>query len=153
MGEAPTFGFTLDHVELFVPDRVQAASWYERVLGCRPIAGTEEWAHHPQGPLMVSPDGGRTKLALFAGEPQGDRPTAGFHRVAFRLGGAEWLAFVDRLTGLGVGDGNAGPRIVDHGAAWSAYFTDPFGHRLEVTTYEVEAVRQAVPRGRPDSGA
>jgi catechol 2,3-dioxygenase-like lactoylglutathione lyase family enzyme len=82
-----TGGFTLDHVEFFVPDRAEAAAWYARVLGCVPVLGTEHWAADPGGPLMVSPDGGRTKLALFTGEPQG-------------------------------------------------HFTDPYGHRLEVTTYD-----------------
>ena len=135
--------FTLDHVELFVPDRTHAADWYARVLGCRPVPGTEAWATHPQGPLMISPDEGRTKLALFAGEAQGSRPTAGFHRVAFRLDGAEWLAFVARLPELSLTEGGGEARIVDHTGAWSVYFTDPFGHRLEVTTYEVDLVRQA----------
>ena len=92
---------------------------------------------------MISPDEGRTKLALFAGEPQGSRPTAGFHRVAFRLPGAEWLAFVARLTELGLVEGSSGARVVDHTEAWSVYFTDPFGHHLEVTTYDADLVRQA----------
>jgi catechol 2,3-dioxygenase-like lactoylglutathione lyase family enzyme len=143
------FSFTLDHVELFVPDRAQAAEWYGRVLGCRPVPGTEEWATHPQGPLMVSPDSGRTKLALFAGEPQGSRPTAGFHRVAFRLSGAEWLAFVARLPELDLREGGRLPRVVDHASAWSVYFTDPFGHHLEVTTYEAEVVRRSATSPEP----
>jgi catechol 2,3-dioxygenase-like lactoylglutathione lyase family enzyme len=143
MTESRVFSFTLDHVELFVPDRTQAAEWYGRVLGCRPVPGTEEWASHPQGPLMVSPDGGRTKLALFAGEPQGSRSTAGFHRVAFRLSGAEWLTFLARLPEHDLREGDRTARVVDHGGAWSVYFTDPFGHHLEVTTYEAEVVRQA----------
>jgi hypothetical protein len=92
---------------------------------------------------MVSPDGGRTKLALFAGEPQGRRPTAGFHRVAFRLAGAEWLAFAARLPELGLAEGGGSARVVDHTGAWSVYFTDPFGHHLEVTTYDADLVRQA----------
>jgi catechol 2,3-dioxygenase-like lactoylglutathione lyase family enzyme len=143
MSKDHAFNFTLDHVELFVPDRAQGAEWYARVLGCRPVPGTEAWATHPQGPLMLSPDGGRTKLALFAGEPQGRRPTAGFHRVAFRLAGPEWLAFVARLPELGLGEGSAAARVVDHTGAWSVYFTDPFGHHLEVTTYDADLVRQA----------
>lgn len=92
---------------------------------------------------MISPDGGHTKLALFEGEPQGERATAGYHRVAFRLAAAEWMAFTDHLTDLKIGESGTTGRIVDHGAAWSVYFSDPYGHRLEVTTYEVEAVRRA----------
>jgi len=141
MSDGEILQFTLDHVELFVPDRAQAADWYARVLGCRPVHGTEQWAAHPQGPLMLSPDGGRTKLALFSGEPQGSRPTAGFHRVAFRLSGEEWLVFIARLTELGIGEGTAAARVVDDVGACSVYFTDPFGHHLEVTTYDDEVVR------------
>ena len=143
MSESHASSFTLDHVELFVPDRRQAADWYARVLACLPIPGTERWADDPRGPLMLSPDGGRTKLALFVGEPQGSRPTAGFHRVAFRLGGREWLAFVERLAELDLAEGANAARVVDHREAWSVYFTDPFGHHLEVTTYDAELVRQA----------
>lgn len=135
-------GLTIDHVELFVPDRRAAAEWYARVLGCRPLGGTEQWAAHPDGPLMISPDGGRTKLALFTGEPQGNRITAGFHRVAFGASATEWLAFVDRLEDLHAKEGGTAPRTVDHGGAWSVYFSDPYGHHLEVTTYDAEAVRQ-----------
>lgn len=143
MSEDQALSFTLDHVELFVPDRAEAAAWYGRVFACRALPGTEAWARHPQGPLMISPDGGRTKLALFTGEPQGGRPTAGFHRVAFRLSGAEWLAFLARLPGLGLAEEGGAARVVDHTEAWSVYFTDPFGHHLEVTTYDADLVRQA----------
>ena len=31
--------------------------------------------------------------------------------------------------------------VVDHNLAYSIYFCDPYGHRLEVTTYEHDAVR------------
>ena len=92
---------------------------------------------------MISPDEGRTKLALFAGEPHGGRPTAGFHRVAFRLSGEEWLAFVARLSALGLGEDRQAPRVVDHTGAWSVYFRDPWGHHLEVTTYDADVVREA----------
>jgi hypothetical protein len=33
--------------------------------------------------------------------------------------------------------------VRDHGAAWSVYFCDPYGHRLEITTYEVTPNRTA----------
>lgn len=88
---------------------------------------------------MISPDGGRTKLALFIGEVQGSRPIAGFHRVAFRVSATEFLAFTARMAGLGLKDA----RVMNHGGVWSVYFSDPWGHRLAVTTYEVDPVRAA----------
>jgi len=131
----------IDHVELFVPDRHQAAAWYEQVLGLTIVGGYEHWAADARGPLMISSDGGRTKLALFQGEPQAARATAGFHRVAFSVGAADFAKFLDRLPALALADHEG--RIVtavdvkDHTGAHSLYFCDPYGHRLELTTYEV----------------
>ena len=31
-------------------------------------------------------------------------------------------------------------QVVDHGRAYSLYFCDPYGNRIEITTYEYEAV-------------
>jgi catechol 2,3-dioxygenase-like lactoylglutathione lyase family enzyme len=135
----------IDHVELFVPDRREAAKWYQRVLGLEVIPEYEHWESDPQGPLMISNDGGDTKLALFTGTPQGSRATAGFHLVAFRLNAADFGSFLERVGQLELVD-HRGRRVTaalvsDHGAAWSMYFNDPFGHRLEVTTYEYDQVK------------
>lgn len=135
----------IDHVELFVPDRREAARWYEETLGLAVLSQHEHWAEHPQGPLMVSSDGGGTMLALFTGEPQGGRPTAGFHRVAFRVDGPGFFQFQERARRHPVRD-EAGNEVRDlqprdHGKAFSFYFCDPWGHRLEVTTYDAEYVR------------
>ena len=123
----------IDHVELFVQDRHEAARWYRDVLGLEILDGYREWADDPRGPLMVSGDGGATKLALFSGEPQGERPTAGFHLVAFRLGAQEFLAFLDRLPALRLSD-HRGRDVtrdlaVDHDKSFSA-FPRSGGHRL-----------------------
>jgi hypothetical protein len=50
---------------------------------------------------------------------------------------------VARLPALGLQESGGAVRVVDHGSAWSVYFSDPHGHRLEVTTYEAEVVRRA----------
>ena len=138
----------IDHVELFVPDRQEAARWYREVLGLEVLPGYREWFDDPRGPLMISSDGGTTKLALFTGEPQGDRQTAGFHLVAFRLDAREFLAFLEKLPALRLRDHlerNVTRDLVkDHDQALSLYFSDPWGHRLELTSYEHEAVRAAL---------
>jgi catechol 2,3-dioxygenase-like lactoylglutathione lyase family enzyme len=64
----------IDHVEMFVPDRYEAAKWYDAILGLHILSDYEEWARDPGGPLMISSDNGNTKLALFTGEPPGERP-------------------------------------------------------------------------------
>ena len=135
----------IDHVELFVPDRREAAKWYQRALGLEVVPEYEHWASDPRGPLMISSDGGDTKLALFEGTPQGSRETAGFHLVAFRMDAENFLGFLDRLSSLELmnhrGQRVTGAMVSDHTAAWSVYFNDPYGHRLEVTTYEYDQVK------------
>lgn len=138
----------IDHVEVFVPDRHEAATWFRHVLGCEILQEYAEWSEDPRGPLMISPDGGRTKLALFRGEPQGARPTAGFHLVAFRVNGPAFIEFLTRASDLGLKNARGEPvtpeSAVDHGKAYSVYFSDPYGHRLEVTSYADEAIRQVL---------
>ena len=139
----------IDHVEFFVPDRHEAARWYERTLGLSPVAAYVHWAEDPHGPLMISSDSGSTKLALFTGEPRRARPTAGFHLVAFRVDGPGFLSFLEHVRTHPVHN-DAGDEIRslsprDHAQAFSVYFNDPWGHRLEVTTYQAEWVRGRIP--------
>ncbi len=140
----------IDHVEFFVPRRRQAAAWYARVLGLEVVPEYEHWAEDPGGPLMISSDGGSTKLALFRGAPQGDRETAGFHLVAFRVGAVGFIEFLRRVPELDLVDHLerqvTADLASDHGKAFSIYFCDPYGHRLELTTYDHEAVRSALKR-------
>ena len=146
----------IDHVELFVPDRYEAADWYGRVLGLRIVEEFEHWAANPRGPLMLATAAGGTKLALFEGAPQNTRPTAGFHRVAFLVGAEGFVAFLGRLDEEALTD-DSGRRlttdsVVDHQQAYSIYFSDPYGHRLELTTYDHEATRAAIARYRRSAG-
>ena len=138
----------IDHVELCVPDRYEAAEWYQRILGLEVVPGYQEWAADQRGPLMISSDDGNTKLALFEGEPQASRPAAGFHLVAFRVNAGDFMDFLQRLTDHPLKDHQGRPvtsdAVVDHQKAYSVYFSDPYGHQLEVTTYEYEATRAAL---------
>lgn len=141
----------IDHVELFVPDVEEAAQWYEGTLGLTVVEAFREWADGG-GPLMLSSDGGATKLALFAGEPQDGQPSRGYRRLAFETGADGFRAFVEETaSALLVFDRDAaridGVDPVDHGLSFSAYFHDPYGNPLEITTYEHEAVRIALDSG------
>jgi catechol 2,3-dioxygenase-like lactoylglutathione lyase family enzyme len=139
----------IDHVELFVPDRYEAAGWYERVLGLQILRECEEWAASG-GPLMISSDGGSTKLALFEGRPApaSGTLTAAFHRVAFRVSGGGFAEFLRRLPDLALRDSRQQTvtvaSVVDHRQAYSIYFDDPYGHLLEVTTYDYEETSAAL---------
>lgn len=128
----------LDHVELVVPDRYEAAQWYERTLGLSIQRAYEFWAEEG-GPLVISSDGGATKLALFEGDPR-SAPTP--RRVAFRVDGAGFLRFLDRIERLELEGTDGGhvvrSDVVDHDVSFSIYFRDPYGTPLEVTTYEYD---------------
>ena len=138
----------IDHVELFVPDRYEAADWYQRVLGLEILAEYRHWSADSGRPLMISSDHGGTKLALFEGQAQGSRPTAGFHLVAFRVDAAGFAEFLRRVQDLQARDHSdrlvTSDSVVDHEKAYSVYFSDPYGHHLEVTTYDYEATREAL---------
>ncbi|WP_420631861.1 VOC family protein [Candidatus Leptofilum sp.] len=133
----------IDHVELFVPDQYEAAQWYADVLGLHIIPEFEFWAK--DGPLMLTTANSNTKLALFQGEPKGNRPTAGHHRVAFGVDGAGFMQFLARLEEIVVynqqNERLTRERVVDHGLAWSIYFCDPYGHLYEITTYDYDLVK------------
>ena len=129
----------IDHVELFVPDRYRAAQWYAHTLGLQIVPECEIWAVDG-GPLMISSDGGSTKLALFEGQPVAGTQTTAFRRVAFRVNAGGFQEFVRRLPELALTDARGrsvtAGSVVDHRQAYSIYFDDPYGHQLEVTTYD-----------------
>ena len=138
----------IDHVELFVPDRDEAADWYKRTLGLEIVPGYQRWAADPRGPLMISSDEGSTKLALFERQPQVPDAASGWHLVAFRVDADGFIEFVKRLADRPLIDDQERAvtvdSVADHDKAFSVYFIDPYGHRLEVTTYEYEATRAAL---------
>jgi catechol 2,3-dioxygenase-like lactoylglutathione lyase family enzyme len=134
----------IDHVELEVPDRYAAARWYQTVLGFEICREFEPWAEATRGPLMISTDGGETKLALFEGQPQGLERPIGIRRIAFRIRGDDFVKLIEELDAL-KGDGAVDrSEIADHEKSFSVYFSDPYGNQLEVTTYDYEAVRAKV---------
>jgi hypothetical protein len=87
---------------------------------------------------MISSDGGATKPAPFEGRPAtGGEPT-GYSRVAFRVDGAGFPALADRLPALSILSSAGRADVVDHDCSFSVYFSHPYGHRCEVTTYDCE---------------
>ena len=136
----------IDHVELTVPSRFEAAKWYSQVLGLEIIDELKFWADDPNGPLMIATPSGDTKLALFRGESEGSIPGNGFHLVAFRTDAENFLSFLDELASLDLKDckGQAVNRhsVANHKQAFSIYFCDPWQNQLEITCYENAVVRK-----------
>ncbi len=137
----------IDHVEMVVSDREAAIDWYRTVLGLETRDEFDAWIE-TGGPVLCSSDGGATNLALFEGERRADDDPTGFRRVAFRVDAEDFLAFVERADELPLYDPDAGElddlEIVDHERSYSTYFCDPDGNRLEITTYDYDAVSDHV---------
>ncbi len=136
----------IDHIELFVPDRYKAAKWYEENLGLKILTPFEHWSEAKGGPLMISTASAHTKIALFEGDGQQSEPQRGIRRIAFLLPGNDFVSFLAAVSDLNLHDKN-GRRISslkpsDHGVAWSVYFCDPWGTRLEITTYDYDLVAE-----------
>lgn len=138
---------SLDHVELLVPDRYEAAAWYQKVFGLEIVKQLESWCEPNHGPLMVSSDGGKTMLALLRGEPQAEHPEAGPTVIAFRVSGEKFLQFIDASSTLELAPGETialtRDDISNHEHSYSVYFSDPWGNRFCVTTYDVKVVYDA----------
>lgn len=140
----------IDHVHVEVADRDRAAEWYGRVLGLRRAARLASWAEEPRGPLILATAAGTPVLSLFA---RACAPPTRDATIAFRVGGAVFLAFLEELDALGLrhvtGRALARSDVVDHDLSWSLYLVDPDGNRIEVTTYDHEHVAAGLDaRGR-----
>jgi hypothetical protein len=77
---------------------------------------------------------------LFEGAQTNTTTQDGFRRVAFRVSGAEFVAFVDHGRRLGL----LPMAVQDHKTTISVYFSDPWGHDLEVTTGDHDEARRVV---------
>lgn len=135
----------LDHVELYVPEPLEAVKWYEKSLGFKILTEHYHW-YEEGGPLMISNDNGKTMLAMFQGKAQGDSPVTGFIRVAFRVSAQDFIEFYEssgkwRPQPLNEAD------IQDHNQSISVYFSDPYGNLLEVTSYQPEKIRSHLGMG------
>jgi catechol 2,3-dioxygenase len=116
----------LDHVAIAVSDLERAEEVYRDVLGLERVH--EEW-----DPPRVLASGG-SGMALFPAGMHGDDAVGapGILHFAFRVDREAFEAAQTELSQRGIEF-----RFSDHGAAHSVYFSDPDGHRLELTTYEV----------------
>ena len=127
----------IDHIHVFVSDRVAAEEWYRRVLGLVRVPALETWAAG-RGPLTIADESGRVHLALFERPRQSCRSV-----VALGASGAQflsWLKFLESTLGRKL-------EPVDHEFSWSLYFEDPDGNPFEITSYEHSAIRAGLSAG------
>jgi catechol 2,3-dioxygenase-like lactoylglutathione lyase family enzyme len=121
----------IDHVALTVLDLGRSIAWYQNVLGLE-RRYAEVWGDFP-AVLGV----GTTSLALFPAPVSDPAPPPGrevlsIRHIAFRVDRASFEQARAELEAHGLA-----PTFQDHTASHSLYFTDPDGHQLEITTYDV----------------
>ncbi len=134
----------LDHVHIRVPDRAEAARWYEEHLGFEAVEAYDFWAKGFEGgPLQISADGGHTTLALFEAtesHPMVPQQTG----IAFSVDADAFMAFARSLPGS-IDSTTGGPLamsdLIDFDLCWAFDFVDPWGNRFELNNYDYDRVR------------
>jgi catechol 2,3-dioxygenase-like lactoylglutathione lyase family enzyme len=121
----------IDHVALAVRDVEKSAVWYCEVLGLE-RRHQEIWGSFP---AVVGI--GTTSIALFpvAGsspQPRPGRDVLTMRHLAFRASRREFENARSVLAARGIST-----EMQDHQISQSIYFTDPDGHEIEITTYEI----------------
>ncbi len=120
----------LAHVGIYVRDLDRMVAFYNRVFGM--VVTDRGVSTRPGAPTMafMSRDPSEHHQIAFGTGRAPDAPTT-INQISFRVDDLEdmrvWYA---RLVDLGVE--NLDPR--NHGNAWSIYFLDPEGNRLEIYT-------------------
>src|SRR4051794_8847509 len=121
----------LDHVAISVRDVRRSAQWYIDVLGFK-----EEHADIWDGvPTFVG--NGEAWIALFplpqdAKSSGPDRAATRILHFAFRSDRKNFIQAQEELKKRGISFD-----FQDHDVSHSIYFSDPDGHKIEITTYEL----------------
>jgi catechol 2,3-dioxygenase len=144
-------GYLLEfsHVGLFVTDLEKMANFYHRVLGFpitdRGFLGEAELVFFSRDPRD------HHQIVLVAGRPPG-LPDRIVNQVSFRVGSlAELQRFYRRVVEERVND----LVPICHGNAWSVYFRDPEGNRIEVFVdtdwYIHQPIREVIDLDLPEA--
>lgn len=122
----PTLSGGIDHIHIYAKDREIAADWYRSILGFAPVTAFSIWAEDPNGPLVIKDPLGKISLAIFSAIEE--KPQS----IAFGATGAEYSAWKAHLSSMDIELTES-----DHQISRSINFDDPFGNKLEITTYDV----------------
>ena len=122
----------IDHVALAVRDVERSANWYVDVLGF------ERQYQEVWGGIPTFIGKGNTAIALFPLQDSDSKSPARSSGIrmlhlAFRANRENFLGAQQELKKRRIKF-----EFQDHEISHSIYFSDPDGHQLEVTTYELE---------------
>jgi catechol 2,3-dioxygenase len=125
MTTSPPVSFS--HVGIYVTDLARMEAFYTRVLGLLvsdrgPVPGGSDLVF-----LSRNPDE-HHQLVLATGRPPGVEFNV-VNQISFKL---PTLADLKAMHARARDEGTKQFRIVTHGNAWSVYFADPEGNRVEV---------------------
>ncbi len=143
----PQINLQLSHVGLFVRDLEPMVAFYRDVMG---FAVTDRGSVRNGELTFLSRDPkDHHQIVLATGRPEG-LPDRILNQLSFRLGSLDELkAFHQRLKSAPVSDIDP----IHHGIAWSVYFRDPEGNRVEVFVdtpwYIPQPARQPIDLSRP----
>lgn len=119
-----------DHVAIAVRDVERSVAWYTDVLGLE-RRFEDEWGSYPAAVCA-----GDACLAIFPVEGEGKPPpghdTITMRHFAFRVDRANFERAQETFRERGIDFS-----FSDHGVSHSVYISDPDGHRIEITTYDV----------------
>lgn len=133
----------LAHMGIFVRDREKMVKFYSDVLG---LVVTDEGVSSAGGvhlTFMSADPGEHHQVVLVTGRPK-ESEFNPINQVSFLVDSLEQLREVHRRA---LDRGATAMRTVSHGNAWSIYFLDPEGNRLEAYLHTPFYVPQ--PHGEP----
>lgn len=137
MSQLPAISFS--HVGVYVKDMEKMVAFYQRLLG---LVVTDRGPLRDGEIVFLSRDTiDHHQIALVSGRTSEETTV---NQLAFRLGS---LGDLRRMRDLVAADVDAGDCVaITHGNAWSIYFPDPEGNRIEFFVDSPFYVQQ--PQGR-----
>ena len=118
--------WALSHIGLFVNDMAKMRDFYTRLLGFKVMDEGELRAGGPRLTFLSKDPKDHHQIVLVTGREKGARST--INQITFRVAS---IKEVRKMHELAMANKVDGVDPVDHGNAWSVYFLDPEGNRLE----------------------
>ena len=117
--------FELSHIGLFVTDMDRMRDFYTRLLGFK-VMDAGELKNGLRLTFLSKDPKDHHQIVLVTGREKGTRSTV--NQITFRVAS---IKEVRAMHDLAVASNVDGVDPVDHGNAWSVYFMDPEGNRIE----------------------